>query len=263
MSRFVHLVGQALGPMSLSSPTSRHYFVEQALGLRRALRPASAEGRHYFVGQALGLRRPLRPPAQCENLHMPGTVRRLPHLYVLDQPLFITFRLHDSLPSHRPFPSSHETSGKAFAAMDRLLDQARCGPTFLRQPAIAQRVLASIEYGAGRGDYQLHAWVIMPNHVHLLITPRISVPKLLGSLKSVTGKRANLLLGRTGRPFWQDESYDHLVRNDEEFRRIERYIENNPMTAGLAVTPEEYVWSSAGRPERPPQSEGPPHDEPR
>lgn len=125
---------------------------------------------------------------------------------------------------------------------------------FLRQPHVAQQVLASIEYGAQRGDYDLHAWVIMPNHVHLLLTPRVNASKALGSLKAGNAKSANRLLGRAGQAFWQDESYDHLVRNDEEFRRIQRYIESNPVAAGLVLKPEDYVWSSAGRPERPPQA---------
>ncbi len=143
--------------------------------------------------------------------------------------------------------------------MDRLLDHARYGPTFLRQPAVAQQVQASLEYGVQLGHYHLHAWVIMPNHVHLLFTGQVSVSKLLGSLKAASAKRANLLIGRTGQPFWQDESYDHLVRNGEEFRRIQRYIENNPVTACLVAHPEEYAWSSAGRPERPLQAEDLPH----
>ena len=144
--------------------------------------------------------------------------------------------------------------------MDRLLDQARCGPTFLKQPAIAELVLASMQYGAELAHYELHSWVIIPNHVHLLLTPRVSMSRLLGSLKAVTAKRANLLLQRRGQPFWQDESYDHMVRNDDEFRRIQRYVENNPVTACLAARAEDYVWSSAGRPERPPQAGGLPHD---
>jgi REP element-mobilizing transposase RayT len=143
--------------------------------------------------------------------------------------------------------------------MDRLLDQARCGPAFLGQPAVAQLVLASIQHGAAIGHYEMHAWAIMPNHVHLLLTPHVSASALLGSLKTATAKRANRLLQRTGQPFWQDESYDHLVRNRDEFWRIERYIENNPVAAGLAATPEEYAWSSAGRPGRPPQAESLPH----
>ncbi len=222
-----------------------------------------------FVGQALGLRRPLRPPQPLRIPawlpHYPNVMlrrRRLPHVHVIGQPLFVTFRLHDSLPLHRSFPASNLTSGEAFVTMDRLLDQARCGPTFLRQPPIAQLVLASIQYGAEIGHYTMHAWVIMPNHVHLLLTPQVSASKLLGSLKASTARRANLLLHRSGQPFWQDESYDHLVRTGDEFRRIQRYIENNPVTACLAARPEEYAWSSAGRPERPPQARGLPHDKP-
>ena len=155
------------------------------------------------------------------------------------------------------------TSGEAFVAMDRLLDQARLGSNYLKLPAIAEVVAASIHYGETLEHYTLHSYVVMPNHVHLLITPRISVSRLLNSLKSVTAKRANLLLGRTGEPFWQDESYDRLVRNDEEFRRIQRYIEVNPVRAGLAKTATEYPWSSIGRPGRPPQPTGLPHQAPR
>jgi putative transposase len=186
--------------------------------------------------------------------------RRLPHLHVIGQPLFVTFRLHDTLPANRPFPASNLTSGEAFLTMDRLLDQARSGPAFLRQSAIAQLVLASIEYGAGLEHYQMHSFVIMPNHVHLLLTPQVSASKLLGSLKASTAKRANLLLHRGGRPFWQDESYNHLVRSVDEFRRIQRYIENNPVTACLAARPEQYAWSRAGRPARPSQAESLPRN---
>jgi putative transposase len=146
--------------------------------------------------------------------------------------------------------------------MDRLLDQARCGPTFLRQPVIAEVVLASIEYGASIGHYQLHSFAIMSNHAHLLITPQVGVAKLVGSLKASTARRANLLLHRIGQPFWQDESYDHLVRSGDEFRRIQRYIENNPVAACLVAKPEEYAWSSAGRLGKPPQAGGLPHTAP-
>jgi REP element-mobilizing transposase RayT len=143
--------------------------------------------------------------------------------------------------------------------MDRLLDQALCGPTFLRRRPIAQVVVDSLRYGSELDHYQMHSWVLMPNHVHLLLTPRVSLSRLLGSLKTATARRANLLLQRTGQPFWQDESYDRVVRNAKEFNRIQRYIEHNPVTAGLTVAPEFYEWSSAWRPERPPQGLALPH----
>ena len=87
--------------------------------------------------------------------------------------------------------------------MDRLLDHARTGPLYLSQPAVAQLVMEAVQYGQDSlGHYTWHAFVVMPNHVHLLITPHIAVPKLLRSLKGITGKRANQILGQTGRPFW-------------------------------------------------------------
>jgi len=85
----------------------------------------------------------------------------------------------------------------------------------------------------------------MPNHVHVLLLPKINPSQLLGSLKSATAREANRLLGRIGEPFWQRESYDHWVRSSNEWNRIAKYIEANPVKAGLVVTPEEYRWSSA------------------
>jgi REP element-mobilizing transposase RayT len=84
----------------------------------------------------------------------------------------------------------------------------------------------------------------MPNHVHLLITPQIEAPTILQRLKGVSAREANKLLGLTGQPFWQDESYDPLVRSSKEFRRIANYILQNPVRAGLVEPVEQYPWSS-------------------
>jgi hypothetical protein len=67
--------------------------------------------------------------------------RRLPHFQQSGQPLFLTWRLHDSLPPHRTFPAAALNSGQAFAAMDHLLDETRVGSFFLRQPLIADMVV--------------------------------------------------------------------------------------------------------------------------
>ena len=85
----------------------------------------------------------------------------------------------------------------------------------------------------------------MANHVHLLATPLVEVPKLTQSLKRFTAREGNRILGLTGQPFWQDESYDRVVRDEPEFRRIARYIEMNPVKAGIVSTPEQFLWSSA------------------
>jgi REP element-mobilizing transposase RayT len=132
--------------------------------------------------------------------------------------------------------------------MDRLLDRARSGPLFLRRPDIAELVVAALRDGERRfRRYQLHSFVVMPNHVHLLVTPQVEATRWLGPLKGFTGHEANRLLGQQGTPFWQDESYDHLVRSDVEFERIQAYIAQNPVGAGLATTPVGFRWSSAAR----------------
>jgi REP element-mobilizing transposase RayT len=93
--------------------------------------------------------------------------------------------------------------------------------------------------------YRLHAFVVMPNHVHLLVTPEADARRWLGPLKGFTRHRANEVKGTHGRPFWQDESYDHLARSGADFERIRWYIEQNPVAAGLVATAEQFPWSSA------------------
>ncbi len=110
-------------------------------------------------------------------------------------------------------------------------------------------VVEAIHYNAFvLGHYQLHAFVVMPNHVHVLVTPRLALCKLTKSLKGITAKRANARMSLTGSPFWQEESYDHLVRNQREFEKIRCYIEENPVRAGLVGDASQYRWSSAGWP---------------
>jgi putative transposase len=180
---------------------------------------------------------------------VPHNERRLPHWDLIGSPLFVTFRLHGSLPANRIFLPERLTTGKAFVAMDRILDNARTGPLFLREPNIADLVTQAILDGDSRfGRYQLHAFVVMANHVHMLVTPNVVATKWLGPLKGFTAHEANRILGRRGTPFWQDESYDHLVRSDVEFGRICGYIESNPVSASFVAAAEEYRWSSAKKP---------------
>ena len=169
--------------------------------------------------------------------------RHLPHLYVLGRPLFVTFRLHGTLPTGRSFARETVTSGEAFVCVDRLLDRAVVGPRYLEMPEVAEVVACAIQ--DGRKDYDLHSWVVMPNHVHVLITPWTDVSNVMRRIKGGTAREANRQLHQVGRPFWQHESYDRLVRDGQEFRRIERYILLNPVRAGLAPRPELYRWSSA------------------
>jgi len=130
--------------------------------------------------------------------------------------------------------------------MDRILDRAATGPLFLRRREIASLVVTSLRDGDRQlHRYELHAFVVMPNHVHVLVTPKVVARQWLGPLKGFTAHQANDFQGIHGRAFWQDESYDHLVRSEVQFERIRAYIEQNPVTAGLAVTAEAFPWSSA------------------
>jgi putative transposase len=172
--------------------------------------------------------------------------RHLPHWDAIGQPQFVTFRLHGSLPAGRVFPSARITNGQAFVAMDRLLDHARSGPFWLKDPKIAAMVVGSLRDGEQNFHrYTLHAFVVMANHVHLLVTPRVIARQWLGPLKGFTAHEGIRILGLQATPFWQAESFDHLVRSEQEFVRIHRYIEQNPVKAGVVTTPEEFLWSSA------------------
>ena len=206
------------------------------------------------------LRRDSSRRSSCEKFMDPNTLpgvpdlhRRLPHEYSEGKWLFVTWHLHGSLP-HALYPPAHKvSSGAAFAWMDRYLDTTRLGPMYLAQESLARIVVASLRRGERLGHYELGAYVVISNHVHVLLLPKVSPSRLLQSLKGATAREANRILGRTGETFWQAESYDHWVRDETEWARIAAYIENNPVKAGLVKRAEEYCWSSAS--ERPESAE--------
>jgi REP element-mobilizing transposase RayT len=161
--------------------------------------------------------------------------------------VFVTWRLKGTLPRKRFAPPSDLTPSQSFAWIDRLLDSATCGPSWLRRPDVAETVVQALHYGESElRHYALHAYVVMPNHVHMLITPGVALPKILDSLKTSTAEIANRLLERGALPFWDAESYDYWIQ-ETEFEEICRYIERNPVKAALADEPCLYPWSSASR----------------
>jgi putative transposase len=171
--------------------------------------------------------------------------RRLPHIHPPGKWLFVTWHLEGSMPPSQFPPPGKLSAGKAFVWMDRYLNSARTGPTYLLKPEIAEIVTQSLHHGVSLGHYELGAWVLMANHVHVLLLPMISPSRLLQSLKGYTARQANLILGRTGHKFWQAESYDHWVRDDMELGKITAYIVNNPIKAGIVRSADAYRWSSA------------------
>jgi len=123
--------------------------------------------------------------------------------------LFLTWHLHGSLP-HALYPPVHKLSGEAFVWMDRYLDTTRIGPRYLGRPELAEVVVECLKRGVALGHYELRAYVIMANHVHVVLLPKVAPARLLQPLKGVTAREANRFLGRTGESFWQRESYDPL-----------------------------------------------------
>jgi REP element-mobilizing transposase RayT len=172
--------------------------------------------------------------------------RHLPHWQPEGVALFVTWRLHGSLPGAVIAAYRDQPAGQAFVAIDRELDRAAIGPRWLENELVAGCVVETLRHGAEQlAFYELRAWVVMANHVHILICPQASLSKITKSIKGFSARQANGVLGRTGLPFWQDESYDRWVRGPEELQKIVRYIEANPVAAGLVRNPEDWRWSSA------------------
>jgi len=128
--------------------------------------------------------------------------------------------------------------------IDRYLDQGY-GECFLKLPAIAKLVQDSLlKYDNIR--YTLFAWCVMPNHEHSLLTrfEEAEIEEIMQAHKSYTAHQANKMIRRKGQ-FWMPECHDRMIRNQEHFFNALRYIENNPVKAGLCRRPEEWPFSSA------------------
>jgi len=178
----------------------------------------------------------------------------LPHFDGVEVTQSITFHLADSLPRQILKNWQRELDNLKLPEMkyrieiqkriDHYLDQG-AGARYLQLPHIADLVESAFLYFDGE-RYQLRAWVIMPNHVHLLLTPRAeqSLTEIIRSLKSYTAHKANQLLGRTGK-FWFEDYFDRYIRDGNHYAAVVRYIENNPVKAGLCQSPEEWRYSSA------------------
>ena len=176
--------------------------------------------------------------------------RQLPHWGQMGRVYFVTFRLADSIPASRAAELNRERQGwckthqapytpaqwheyhMLFSArIEQWLDQCS-GSCLLTHPACAQIVVDAIESHDGR-RYQLDQWVIMPNHVHVLVTPSegFALEEILQGWKSFTAHAINRLLSRHGQ-LWQRESFDHIVRSSAYLERFRKYIRDNPAKAG-------------------------------
>jgi REP element-mobilizing transposase RayT len=207
--------------------------------------------------------------------------RHLPHWQPQDVMFFITFRLKDSLPyelivslqkEQKRAKSTLQTLPETdrvdqnklhernyFEKWDEYLDKASFGPRWLSQPKIAGVVKEAMHF-RDKKDFDLHAYSIMSNHVHAVFKPLdkpewhsdlpeseralVTLPlhKILQSLKRHTARQANKIIGREG-TFWQDESYDRVIRDNEEYVRTIDYVLENPVKAGLVSRWDQWSWT--------------------
>ncbi len=195
----------------------------------------------------------------------------LPHIQPIGEVFFVTFRLADSLPlevveelkqtyqalklafQHSKTPTERENCWKEqkryFAKFDRCLDGYKGGNHWLKNPEIAE-IVAKKLLEFDKKYYDLYAYVIMSNHVHLLVDFGKQLDRLPSSvllseenykplydvmrlIKGATARYANDILKRTGTNFWQRDNYDHYVRNGIELNNIVSYIVQNPVQAGV------------------------------
>lgn len=176
----------------------------------------------------------------------------LPHFDGGPIPQCVTFRLIDSFPAkcleewreELQFLEKAKAEAKRRGQIEDLLDKG-LGTTWLLQPNIAASVEQALLHFDG-DRYRLHAWVVMPNHVHVLLTPETdrSLAQIMHSWKSFTAKVANWILQRSG-AFWQDEYFDRFVRDEIHFHTAKSYIERNPVNARLCEAADEWAFSSA------------------
>jgi len=172
----------------------------------------------------------------------------LPHFDQPDLIQSITFRLSDALPAHVIESLSQDkqnlTDQEKRQRIEAYMDSGH-GECYLRDPRIGQIVEnAFIHFDGDR--YRLLAWVVMPNHVHVLIETILGHPlhKIIHSWKSFTAHKANDLLGRSGK-FWFPDYFDRFIRNERHFYNIVLYIHENPVKAGLVAKSVDWPFSSA------------------
>ena len=177
--------------------------------------------------------------------------RNLPHFDGGNTNQFITFRLADSLPvgvleqleeDLKTFKGDAEI--EKIRGIEKLIDQGS-GSCILRHSACAEIVRSSLEFLDGE-RFDLHAWVLMPNHVHFLarFNEGQLLPDGLHSLKSYTANEIKKIYPEMG-SVWQPGYFDRYMRSEEHFWRKINYIHQNPVNAKLCAEPHEFQWSSA------------------
>lgn len=182
----------------------------------------------------------------------------LPHADFPKSIQHITFHLADALPKAAlermkqkiELLNDEEQKKEKRKQLQELLD-AGYGSCVLKDETNAKIVCDSLLFGHGE-RYELIAWVVMPNHVHVLIeqNERWPLGKIVQSWKRHTAREINRKgapsCTRQNKPLWQREYFDRFIRNEKYFNNVMNYIEENPLKAGLVNKKEDWMWSSAG-----------------
>ena len=176
----------------------------------------------------------------------------LPHWEAGEIPQAITFRLAGSLPSvllaewQRELDTMPEDEAllERRRRIERALDRGH-GEPLLSDPKVCDVVERALLHFDG-DRYRMHAWVIMPNHVHVVATPvgTHTLSSITHSWKSFTATIANRALGRSG-SFWAPEYFDRAIRDRQHYADTVNYVEMNPVVAGLCERAEDWRHSSA------------------
>jgi REP element-mobilizing transposase RayT len=213
---------------------------------RRARLPYNPGVRDLIAGKRLG-----SPPLQQRDAEpgFRGWHERgyLPHRDAPGLTQFVTFRLWDSFPESLRAEWEHlwsiEDDRERRAELEAYLDKGR-GECHLRRPEVAALVGTALRFFHDQ-RYELRAWVIMSNHVHVLFkVDAVPMSEIVETWKKHTANKANRHLGRRG-PFWAASYFDTYMRNAEHEQKTVRYIENNPTKAKLVLDPKQWSWSSA------------------
>jgi REP element-mobilizing transposase RayT len=171
----------------------------------------------------------------------------LPHRDEPGLTQFVTFHLADTFPATLVSEWEHlwaiEDDRQKRAALEVYLDKGR-GECYLKRPEVADMVETALRI-FHEVRYELRAWVIMPNHIHVLFkVDAVPMSQILESWKKHTSNKANRLLRRRG-SFWAADYFDTYMRDAEHECKTVHYIESNPTKVGLARFAKDWPWSSA------------------
>jgi REP element-mobilizing transposase RayT len=232
-------------------PSNRFLARTKTLRLRRLALKTSA---FSVISSAPPTRMTLAKDAHQTELRAAGWHSRgyLPHFDGRALPQFITLHLADSVPK-AVIERWKQELGTRNSSEDKILLQGRIekyadrgyGKAFLKDHRLAEMFQETLLRDDGK-KYQLTAWVVMPNHLHVLATrfEIYTLSDIMQSFKSLTSHKANKILRRSGQ-FWMPDYFDRYIRTEEHYTKTVEYIENNPVKARLCPRPEEYPFSSA------------------